>query len=124
MIFSFRPQFWEPGVCPERQPKSAETSCISSISYLKTRKEIKEQKKCILKSHGRVFCWFLFGWFFLSWPHEFHSWTHEYVVLYLSSSVNMQESWQSRGVMMKDKYSLIIILVSLNKENALVSETV
>lgn len=60
---------------------------------------------------------------FLSWPHEFHSLTHEYVVLYLSSSVNMQESWQSRGVMMKDKYSLIIILVSLNKENALVSET-
>lgn len=60
---------------------------------------------------------------FLSWPHEFHSWTHEYVVLYLSSSVNMQESWQSRGVMMKDKYGLIIILVSLNKENALVSET-
>lgn len=66
-----------------------------------------------------VFVWL----FFLSWPHEFHSWTHEYVVLYLSSSVNMQESWQSRGVMMKDKYGLIIILVSLNKENALVSET-
>lgn len=64
MISSFRPQFWEPGGCPEMRLENAETSCISCISYLRTRKEIKEQKNYILKSHGVVFCWFLFGNFF------------------------------------------------------------
>lgn len=60
-------------------PESAETSCISYISYLKARKEIKDQKNYILKSHGMVL---FFVWsFFSSWPHEFHGLAHEYAAV-------------------------------------------
>lgn len=100
-----------------RNATSAETSSISCISCLKSRREIKEHKNYyVLKSHGFV------GVFYLpSWVLSFHSWVYSAVSWQFREHAGF--FWQSWGVMLKDKYSHIIILVFLLKENALVPGT-
>lgn len=110
-VFFCRPWHWELGDCTELQPTLQHLEYFES--YLKNRKEIKEQRNCVLKS---FLCFRV-----ASWVLQFDSWVCCAVAWQFCEHVGV--SWQSQGVTLKDKYSLIIILVFLCKENASVSGT-